>query len=32
MDELKKNPVKAPTRPAFPDYYKPGVKDPGEGK
>jgi len=32
LAELAKNPPKAPQRPAFPDYYKPGVKEPGEGK
>lgn len=32
LDELKKYPVKHPTRPPFPNYYKPGTKDPAEGK
>lgn len=32
MEELKKNPVKHPARPAFPDYFRPGAKEPGEGK
>jgi tricorn protease len=32
MAELQKNPVKHPPRPPFPNYYKPGVKEPGEGK
>lgn len=30
--ELKRNPVKHPARPTFPDYFKQGVKDPAEGK
>ncbi|MBX9623249.1 MAG: PDZ domain-containing protein [Gemmataceae bacterium] len=32
MEGLKANPVKRPTRPAFPDYHKDGLKEPGEGK
>lgn len=32
LAELSKNPVKRPTRPLFPNYYKPGAKEPGEGK
>jgi len=32
LAELKKNPVKHPARPPFPNYYKPGAKDPAEGK
>jgi tricorn protease len=32
LDELKKNPPKKYKRPAFPNYYKPGVKEPAEGK
>lgn len=32
MDGLKANPVKRPARPAFPNYHKDGVKEPGEGK
>lgn len=32
LNELKANPVKRPSRPTFPNYYKPGVKDPAEGK
>jgi tricorn protease len=32
MDELKKNPVVSPTRPAYPNYYKGGLKELGEGK
>jgi tricorn protease len=32
LTELKKYPVKHPTRPPYPNYYKPGVKDPAEGK
>jgi tricorn protease len=32
MDELKKHPVVHPARPAFPNYFKPGAKDPAEGK
>jgi len=32
MAELKKNPVKHPARPPFPNYYKLGSKDPAEGK
>ena len=32
MEELKKYPVKRPTQPPFPNYYKRGVKDPAEGK
>ena len=30
--ELAKHPVKHPHRPAFPNYYKPGMKEPAEGK
>jgi len=32
MEELKKNPVRHPERPAFPNYYKRGLKVPAEGK
>jgi tricorn protease len=32
LAELKKSPVKRPTRPPFPNYYGPGTKDPAEGK
>jgi tricorn protease len=32
MAELQKNPPKVVRRPAFPNYYKPGLKEPGEGK
>jgi tricorn protease len=32
MAELKKHPVVHPSRPPFPNYYKPGAKEPGEGK
>ncbi len=32
LEELKKNPSGEARRPAFPNYYKPGVKEPGEGK
>jgi tricorn protease len=32
MEELKKYPVKHPARPPFPNYHKPGAKDPAEGK
>jgi tricorn protease len=32
MEELRKNPVQHPTRPAFPNYYKRGLKLPAEGK
>lgn len=32
LEGLKANPVKRPARPAFPDYSKPGAKEPGEGK
>lgn len=32
LEELKKNPPKKVERPAFPNYHKPGVKEPGEGK
>ena len=32
LEELKKNPPSKLQRPAFPNYYKPGVKEPGEGK
>ncbi len=32
MGELEKNPVKHPQRPAFPNYYKPGMTEPAEGK
>ena len=32
LDELEKHPVKTPARPAYPDYYKPGVKSAAEGK
>ena len=29
--ELAKHPVTHPHRPAFPNYYKPGMKEPAEG-
>jgi len=32
LAELKRNPVKHPSRPPFPNYYKAGAKDPAEGK
>jgi Peptidase family S41 len=32
LDELKRYPVKHPSSPRFPNYYRPGVKDPAEGK
>jgi tricorn protease len=32
MAELKKNPPPKYARPAFPNYYKPGLKEPAEGK
>lgn len=32
LGELKKHPIVHPTRPPFPNYYKRGVKEPGEGK
>jgi len=32
LAELQKNPPKAARRPAFPNYYKPGLKEPAEGK
>ncbi len=32
MTELKRYPVTHPPRPPFPNYYKPGTKEPGEGK
>jgi tricorn protease len=32
LAELKKNPPATYKRPAFPDYYKPGLKEPAEGK
>jgi tricorn protease len=32
LAELEKNPPRQMTRPAFPNYYKPGVKEPAEGK
>ena len=32
LAELKKNPPEKHQRPAFPNYYKSGVKEPGEGK
>ena len=32
LGELAKNPVKRPARPPFPNYYKPGTKEPAEGK
>jgi tricorn protease len=32
MAELKKNPPKVAKRPPFPNYYKPGLKEPAEGK
>jgi tricorn protease len=32
MAELKKNPIKHPVRPPFPNYYRPGSKEPSEGK
>ncbi len=32
LEELKKHPRAAVKRPAFPNYYKPGLKEPAEGK
>jgi tricorn protease len=32
LAELKKNPPTKYKRPPFPDYYKPGLKEPAEGK
>ena len=32
LAELQKNPLKVARRPAFPNYYKPGLKEPAEGK
>jgi tricorn protease len=32
LAELKKSPPKLAHRPAFPNYYKPGLKEPAEGK
>jgi tricorn protease len=32
LAELQKNPPKTAHRPAFPNYYKPGLKEPAEGK
>ena len=32
LAELKKNPPPKYQRPAFPNYYKPGLKEPAEGK
>ena len=32
LAELEKHPPKAARRPAFPNYYKPGLKEPAEGK
>ena len=32
LAELEKNPPKAMKRPPFPNYYKPGLKEPAEGK
>jgi tricorn protease len=32
LAELKKNPPAQHKRPAFPNYYKPGLKEPAEGK
>jgi tricorn protease len=32
LAELKKNPPPKYKRPPFPDYYKPGLKEPAEGK
>jgi tricorn protease len=32
LAELQKNPAKVAHRPAFPNYYKPGLKEPAEGK
>ncbi len=32
LAELKKNPPPKYKKPAFPDYYKPGLKEPAEGK
>jgi tricorn protease len=32
LAELKKNPPATYKRPAFPNYYKPGLKEPAEGK
>jgi tricorn protease len=32
LAELQKNPPKVAQRPAFPNYYRPGLKEPAEGK
>ena len=32
MAELKKNPPQRHQRPPFPNYYRPGIKEPAEGK
>jgi tricorn protease len=32
LAELQRNPPTAARRPAFPNYYKPGLKEPAEGK
>jgi tricorn protease len=32
LDELKRYPVTHPSRHSFPNYHKPGAKDPAEGK
>jgi tricorn protease len=32
LAELEKNPIKRPTRPPFPNYYKRGIKTPAEGR
>jgi tricorn protease len=32
LAELKKNPAPTYQRPAFPNYYKSGLKEPAEGK
>ncbi len=32
LAELKKNPVRHPTRPPFPNYYKKEIKTPAEGR
>jgi tricorn protease len=32
MEELKKHPASKVKRPPFPNYYKPDLKEPAEGK
>ena len=32
LEALKRNPVRQPPRPPFPDDYRPGTKEPAEGK